>query len=374
MDVLAKATRKRLAGEDIAFLCVGQPAAPAPKAALDAARLMLEGGVVSYTDAGGRLDLQTALSQHMQSRYGVSVDPARIFITTGSSAGFNLAFLTLFNPGDRVAIAAPGYPAYRNIMKALSLEVVEIPTGAETRYALSPDLLRAEHAKAPLAGVLVASPANPTGTMMTPDALKALIAYCDDAGIRFISDEIYHGLAYTDETGIAEQTALAFSDKAIVINSFSKYYCMTGWRIGWMVLPRDMVRPVERLAQSLYISAPELSQVAAIGALVASDELERVKHGYAKNRALLLKRLPQMGFANIMPVDGAFYAYGDASPFTNDTMQFAHALLDQAGVAATPGLDFDPVNGHRMMRFSFAGAHDTMVQAMDRMEHFLRGR
>ncbi|MEM9733893.1 MAG: aminotransferase class I/II-fold pyridoxal phosphate-dependent enzyme [Pseudomonadota bacterium] len=373
MDVLAKATQKRRAGEDIAFLCVGQPAAPAPKAALDATRAMLQDGVVSYTDAGGRLDLQQALSAHMECRYGVSVGPHRIFITTGSSAGFNLAFLTLFNPGDRVAIAAPGYPAYRNIMKALSLDVVEIATGAETRHALSPELLLAEHQKAHLAGVLVASPANPTGTMMAPEALQAIVAFCDDAGIRFISDEIYHGLAYSEETGIAEQTALAFSDDVIVINSFSKYYCMTGWRIGWMVLPQAMVRPVERLAQSLYISAPELSQVAAVEALTAVEELEAVKRGYAQNRALLLERLPAMGFASIMPVDGAFYAYADASPFTNDTMQLAHALLDKAGVAATPGLDFDPMNGQRMMRFSFAGDFPTMTKAMDRMETFLRG-
>lgn len=374
MDVLARATQLKQEGADIAFLCVGQPAASAPQPALDAARAMLEHGMVSYTDAGGRLDLREALARHMKRQYDVTVDPGRIFITTGSSAGFNLAFLTLFNPGDRVAIAAPGYPAYRNILTALSLEVVEIATDASSRHAITPDLVLAEHTRKPLAGILVASPANPTGTMMTPEALGDLVHACRDANIRFISDEIYHGLSYTYETGIAEQTALAFDDEAIIINSFSKYFCMTGWRIGWMVLPTAMVRQVERLAQSMYISAPELSQVAAIGALDAGDELEIVKQGYVRNRSLLLERLPAMGFANVLPVDGAFYAYADVSSFTNDSMQFAHAMLDQAQVAASPGRDFDPENGHRTMRFSFAGDYATMEKAMDRLKAWLDQR
>ena len=371
MDVLAKANRMKNEGQDVAYLCVGQPSAPAPKAALDAARAMLEPGVVSYTDAGGRMDLRKRLARHIHDQYEVSVEAERIFITTGSSAGFNLAFLTLFNPGERVAIAAPGYPAYRNILKAVSLEIVEIETSDATRYSLTPEMVREAHAEAPLAGILVASPANPTGTMMTPDALRDLINVCDELGIRFISDEIYHGLTYPEKTGLREATALEFSDNAIIINSFSKYFCMTGWRIGWMVLPKDMVRSVERLAQSLYISAPELSQVAAVKALDARDELEPIRQGYAKNRAVLLERLPKLGFTKIAPIDGAFYAYADASQHTNDTMEFADQLLSKTRVAVTPGRDFDPVNGHRTLRFSFAGDHNTIADALDRLEKFL---
>ncbi|MEE9314100.1 MAG: aminotransferase class I/II-fold pyridoxal phosphate-dependent enzyme [Rhizobiaceae bacterium] len=371
MDIFAEASRLQERGRKIDFLSVGQPAAPAPKAALEGARKLLDHGVVSYTDAGGRMDLRSRLSTHIADRYGVDVEPQRIFITTGSSAGFNLSFLSLFNPGDRVAIAAPGYPAYRNILKALSLEIVEIETDEETRWAITPAQLLAAHNDKPLAGILVASPANPTGTMMTPDALQSLIQCCDEMDIRFISDEIYHGLTYAYETGIKESTATEFSDKSIVINSFSKYFCMTGWRIGWMVLPIDMVRPVERLAQSLYISAPELSQVAAMHALDCGEELEVIKSGYVKNRKLLLERLPQLGFEKIMPIDGAFYAYADATRHTNDTMEFAKRMLVEAGVAATPGLDFDQDRGHRYMRFSFAGDYATMVSALDRMESWL---
>ena len=371
MDVLATANNLQQQGHKIDYLCVGQPAAPAPLAARQAAADHLMNSAIGYTDAGGRSDLRERLSRHMKETYQVEVDAARIFITTGSSAGFNLAFLTLFDVGDRVAIAAPGYPAYRNILKALGLEVVEIETFEEDRWAVTPAQLQAAHAEAPLAGILIASPANPTGTMMTPDALKELISCCEDLGIRFISDEIYHGLTYEEETGVAASTALQFSDQVVVINSFSKYYCMTGWRIGWMILPADCIRTVECLAQSLYISAPELSQIAATHALDCKAELEEVRRSYRVNRQLLLERLPQLGFDKIMPIDGAFYAYADATRHTNDTMDFAHKMLAEAHVAVTPGLDFDQDRGHRYLRFSFAGDHATMESALQRMETWL---
>lgn len=372
MDVLAKATEMEANGEHVDFLCVGQPAAAAPKPALDAVTKFLETGVVSYTDASGHKSLRQRLAQKYKQQYGLDIDADRFFITTGSSAGFNLAFLALFNPGDRIVIASPGYPAYRNILKALSLEAVEIETNAENRWSISPTQLEAAHREKQVQGILIASPANPTGTMMTPDALKSLMGCCRRLGIKFISDEIYHGVTYPEDTGVAETCALQFDDTAIVINSFSKYYCMTGWRIGWMILPNEMVRPIERLAQSLYISAPELSQIAAVHALDADDEMEMVRLGYAQNRKLLLDRLPKIGFGEITPIDGAFYAYADASHFTNDTMAFAYRVLQEAKVAITPGRDFDVKNGHRHMRFSFAGSNSTIVSALDRLEAMLR--
>ena len=291
-----------------------------------------------------------------------------IAITTGSSAGFNLAFLSLFDSGDRVVITRPGYPAYRNILHALGLEAVEIAVSKETEFTLTPSLLEAAAARdGKIAGVLLASPANPTGTVTGRAALKSLIEYCEANGIAFISDEIYHGLSYSG----GETTALSLTDGAVIINSFSKYYCMTGWRIGWMVLPEHVIRPVERLAQSLYISAPELSQIAACAAFDAREELEAVKRGYEANRALLMQRLPEIGFDIASPMDGAFYAYADASRFTNDSMEFARTMLTQINVAATPGRDFDPVEGHRTIRFSYAGSYDEMEEAIHRMSKWL---
>ncbi len=300
--------------------------------------------------------------------HGLDVSPDRIAVTTGSSAGFNLAFLAAFDPGDRIALAAPGYPAYRNLLSALGLEVVEIPVGPDTRYALSPALLEKAHREKPLQGVLIASPANPSGTIMAPDALAALIAAAEDLGILFISDEIYHRLVYAGTAA----TALEFSDNAIVVNSFSKYYCMTGWRIGWMVLPETLVRPLERIAQNLYISAPDISQKAAIAAFDATAELDAVRDGYAANRALLLDRLPAIGFDGHLPVDGAFYVYAPVRRFSNDSVEFCRRMLAEAGVAATPGPDFDPAQGHGYLRFCFAGSHADMAEGMDRLAAWLK--
>ncbi len=369
MDVLAEATRRRDAGHPVISMAVGQPVHPAPKAALEAARRALEHGRLGYTDALGTRSLKQAIAGHYRSRHGLVVDPQCIAVTTGSSAGFNLAFLALFDPGDCVAIARPGYPAYRNIMAALGLRVVEIEANAETGFTLTPESLERAAAEAgrPLRGVLLASPANPTGTVTDKARLKALADYCRAQSIAFISDEIYHGLTFAGE----EATALEVTDDVVVINSFSKYYCMTGWRIGWMVLPEAQVRAFERIAQSLYISPPELSQIAAEAAFGAQEELDGYKRAYAVNRDLLLKRLPEIGLSIASPMDGAFYAYVDVSRFTNDSMAFARRMLAEIDVAATPGHDFDPVEGRRTMRFSYAGSAAEMAEAMDRIARWL---
>lgn len=372
MDVLAEAIRLKSAGHPVISMAVGQPAHPAPKPALDAARRALEAGRLGYTDALGTTSLRQAIARHYTTLHGIDLDWRRVAVTTGSSAAFNLAFLQLFNSGDHVAISRPGYPAYRNILTALGLNVVEIHVGEDTGHALTPEALEAYQRDngIRIAGVLVASPANPTGAVTSAAQLKALDAWCTANGAAFISDEIYHGLSYGGE----ETTAAAFSKDAIVINSFSKYFCMTGWRIGWMVLPEDLVRPIECLAQSLYISPPDLSQIAAEAALQGVAEMEEVKAGYAMNRDLLARRLPAIGLPLASPMDGAFYAWCDVSRHTNDSFAFAREVLNAIHVAATPGLDFDPVDGHRYMRFSYAGSHADMVTALDRLEFFLAGR
>lgn len=366
MDVLAEANRLKALGTPVISMAVGQPSDPAPQRVRDAAAAALKLGRIGYTDSLGLAELRQAISRHYVEHYRLDVPASRIAVTTGSSAAFNLAFLAMFDAGDRVAIAAPGYPAYRNIMGALGLDVVEIELdGAPYLDAAH---LRQAHADKPLKGVLFASPANPTGAVVPASELKALVDTARELGIAVISDEIYHRLAY----GAPDLTALAFDEDVTVINSFSKYYCMTGWRIGWMVLPERLVRPVERIAQSLYISAPELSQVAAIEAFNATAELEVVKARYAWNRELLAERLPQLGFSFAAPMDGAFYAFCDVTKLTNDSMEFAKRMLAEAHVAATPGRDFDTRAGHRTMRFSYAGSHDEMIEAMNRLERWLR--
>ncbi|MHA6684254.1 pyridoxal phosphate-dependent aminotransferase [Mesorhizobium sp. A556] len=366
MDILAEANRLKAAGAPVISMAVGQPSDPAPARVREAARLALANGRIGYTDALGLATLRKAIAGHYADHYGIAVEPGRIAVTTGSSAAFNLAFLAMFDAGDRVAIAAPGYPAYRNIMAALGIEIVEIELEGEAY--LHAEHLKAAHREKPLKGVLFASPANPTGAVIPAAELAALVETANDLGIAVISDEIYHRLAFD----APDTTALAYGADVTVINSFSKYYCMTGWRIGWMVLPEKLVRPVERIAQSLYISAPELSQVAAIEAFNATVELDAIKARYAWNRELLAKRLPELGFPLAAPMDGAFYAFCDVTRLTNDSMAFAKRMLAEAHVAATPGRDFDPRHGHRTMRFSYAGSHDDMVEALDRIERWLR--
>ncbi len=368
MDVMRAAADREQAGERVIHMEVGQPGARAPETVLEAAKIAVADGHFRYTEALGLRALRARIACHYGEEYGLDVPAERIVVTTGSSAAFNLAFLGAFDAGDRVAIAAPGYPAYKNLIAALGLVPVEIETDAATRHVLTPAMLERAHGEAPLAGVLVASPANPSGTMMTPEALGALIAAASDLGIQFISDEIYHRLVYAGTAA----TALSFSSDAIVINSFSKYYCMTGWRVGWMVLPEPLIRPVERIAQNLYISAPDISQRAAIAAFEATPELNRIRDGYAANRRLLLERLPAIGFDEHLPVDGAFYFYASVRRFSNDSTDFTRRMLAEAGVAATPGTDFDKVRGHAFMRFSFAGTEADMAEGMDRLAAWLK--
>lgn len=368
MDVLAAAAAKERRGDSVVHMEVGQPSAPAPRAAREAARGALDAGRIGYTAALGIEPLRERIARHYRDAYGVEVAPERVVVTTGSSAGFLLGFLALFEPGARVAISAPGYPAYRNIFAALDIEPVDLPLAAADGWIMTAQAVERAHAAAPLAGVLAMSPANPSGTMIGAGALADLAAACRRLGIWLVSDEIYHGLTYTAPAA----TALASDPDAVVINSFSKYYCMTGWRIGWMVVPERLVRPVERLAQNLYISAPYLSQVAALAAFDATEELEAVKAGYAANRAMLLEELPRIGIGDMHPADGAFYLYADVARFTNDSVAFSKRMLEEAGVAATPGLDFDPYQGAHHIRFSFAGSHDDCREAVTRLKAWLR--
>jgi aspartate/methionine/tyrosine aminotransferase len=369
MDVMAAAARIEASGGHVVHMEVGQPAASAPASAIAAARAAL-GGRLDYTEALGIPSLRARIARHYEERYALAIDPARIVVTTGSSAAFVMAFLALFDPGDRVAVAVPGYPPYRHILTALGCQPVLIETTAASRFAITPDLLIAAHRQAPLKGVLVASPANPTGTMMTAEAIGNLLAAAHDEGIRFISDEIYHGLDYA----FAAETAARLSDDAVVINSFSKYFCMTGWRVGWMVLPEALVRPVDRLQGNLAISVPALSQIAAQAAFDGRDEVEAVKHVYEENRLVLLEGLPKAGLDRMLPVDGAFYLYADVSRFCSDSVAFAKQMLEKAHVAATPGIDFDPLNGNRFVRFCYAGSTADMHEAVGRIAKWLAAR
>ena len=366
MDVMAAAARIEAAGGHVIHMEVGQPAAPAPKVALQAAQQAL-GSDLGYTEALGIPSLRRRIAQHYRDSYRCDVSPDRIVVTTGSSGGFVLAFLAMFEPGDRVAVAVPGYPPYRHILTALGCEPVLIETCAEDRHAISAAALLEAHRKQPLDGVLIASPANPTGTMTSRAALAELIAAANDAGIRFISDEIYHGLDYA----FPAVSAAELSSDAVVINSFSKYFCMTGWRIGWMVVPDALVRPIERLQQNLSISVPTLSQIAAEAAFDGRAEMEEVKHTYQANRDILIDRLPKAGLAHFLPADGAFYLYVDVSRFTQDSFDFAKRLLDEAHVAATPGADFDPIHGHEYIRFSYAGSSADMEEGAARIARWL---
>jgi aspartate/methionine/tyrosine aminotransferase len=367
MDVMAAAARIEEAGGRVIHMEVGQPAAPAPATAIEAARAALDGRL-GYTEALGMPGLRARIARHYREAYGAEVDPGRVVVTTGSSAGFMLAFLALFEPGDRVAVAEPGYPPYRHILTALGCEPVPIRISAATRWALTVEALLAEHRKKPLKGVLVASPANPTGTMIPGAELAHLIAAAEDAGIRFLSDEIYHGLDYA----FAAESAAKFSSNAVVINSFSKYFCMTGWRVGWMVMPEPLVRPVERLQQNFSISVPTLSQIAAEAAFAGRAEMEAVKQSYVENRRLLTEGLPRAGLDTFLPADGAFYLYADVSRFSNDSLEFAKRMLNETHVAVTPGVDFDAAEGRHFIRFCYAGSTAEMQEAVARIGGWLK--
>ncbi|HRJ69608.1 MAG TPA: aminotransferase class I/II-fold pyridoxal phosphate-dependent enzyme [Beijerinckiaceae bacterium] len=367
MDVMAEAGARQRLGEDVVSLAVGEPGGPPPRAVREAVSAALAAGRVPYTDSLGLPALRERIAKHYAEAYNVAVPASRVAVTTGSSGGFILSFLAMFDVGDRIAIPRPGYPAYRNILQALGLVPVEIPTAAATRYALTGEMIAKAHEKTPLKGALVMSPANPTGVTMAPAALQDVAETCRRLGLWLISDEIYHGLVHAGDTA----TALAFSDDAVVVNSFSKYYCMTGWRVGWLILPERLVRPVERLAQSLAISVPYLSQIAGQAALGARAELEAIKASYARNRGLLAEALPKLGLP-VLPMDGAFYAYVDVSRYSNDSMDFSRRALREAGVALTPGVDFDREEGHRAVRISYAGSEADIATAVARLETWLR--
>ncbi len=365
MDVMEAARAAEAAGRHIIHMEVGQPSTPAPGGARRALAAAMEADALGYTVALGLPALRARIARLYRDWYGVDLDPARVIVTSGSSAAFLLAFTALFDAGERVALGEPGYPSYRQILKALSLVPAGIPTRAEDRYQPRPEEIPAE-----VAGLIVASPANPSGTMLSRAALGGLIAAAQARGIAFVSDEIYHGLHYEGRA----VSALEISDDVYVINSFSKYFSMTGWRVGWMVVPPDHVRLVERLAQNMFICPPHASQVAALAALDCGAELEGHRAVYAENRRLMLEGLPRAGFTRIAPPDGAFYIYADVSDLTGDSRALAAEILDKAGVAVTPGLDFDPVRGARTLRFSYARSTADIREGLARLHDFMRRR
>ncbi len=367
MDVVAAAARLEAQGRRIIHMEVGQPAAGAPATAVAAARAALA-TPLGYTETLGLASLRRRIARAYAEWHGLEIDPARVVVTTGSSAGFILAFLAAFEAGDRIAVPLPGYPPYRHILTALGCEPVAIEIGAATRWSMTGESLIARHRLTPLKGVVIGSPANPSGTMIATPALTELIRCAEDAGIVVISDEIYHGLDYA----FAAETAARVSADAIIVNSFSKYFCMTGWRIGWMVVPPPLVRAVERLQQNLAISVPTLSQIAAEAAFDGRAELEDVRRGYEESRRILLEGLPGVGLDSFLPADGAFYLYADVSRFSADSTAFASRMLEEAGVAATPGVDFDPGRGGNFLRLCYAGARDDMREAVERIGNWLK--
>jgi aspartate/methionine/tyrosine aminotransferase len=366
MDVWAAAGERQRTHGDLVNLSAGQPSTPAPRPVRTAAAAALERNVLGYTVALGLPELRAGLAGHYGHTYGLPVTADDVVLTTGSSGGFLLAFLAAFDAGDRVAMARPGYPCYRNILRALGCEVVELPCGPETRH--QPTVAMLEALDEPIAGLVVASPANPTGTVLEPAELAALVTHCEHAGIQLISDEIYHGISYPG----APATACAWttSREAIVVNSFSKYFSMTGWRLGWLLVPPRLHRAVDRLTGNFTICPPALAQHAAVAAFTPEGYAEADGHvaHYATNRALLLDGLPRLGIDRLAPADGAFYVYADVARLTDDSMALTYRMLAETGVAVAPGVDFDPVDGHRWIRFSFAGSTDDVAEALHRLE------
>ncbi|MGR3812956.1 MAG: pyridoxal phosphate-dependent aminotransferase [Cognatishimia activa] len=366
MDVMEAARKAEAAGQHIIHMEVGQPGTAAPQAAQRVLAETMRKDAMGYTVALGLPALRARIAQLYGEWYNVDLSPERIVVTSGSSAAFLLAFTALFDAGDTVAIGAPGYPSYRQILKALSLNPLDLRSAPENRLQPVPD----DFVDLDIAGLMVASPANPTGTMLDMPAMQALIDATHAKGASFISDEIYHGIEYEAKA----VTALELTDDCYVINSFSKYFSMTGWRIGWMVVPEDHVRTVERLAQNMFICAPHVSQVAALAAMDATDELEANMAVYRENRRLMLEGLPKAGFTKFAPPDGAFYVYVDVSDFTDDSRAFAAEILAKAKVAVTPGLDFDPERGHSTLRFSYARSSADIAEGLARLETFMRER
>ena len=377
MDLLAAAAQRRRTHDDLVDLLAGQPMTGAPAPVREEAKRLLDSGdPLGYTPATGILELREAIARHHGRAHGIDVDPDAVVVTTGSSGGFLLAFLAAFEVGDRVAMARPGYPCYRNVLTALGCEVVELATGPETRFQPTVeqlDALRSEGQE--ITGLVVASPANPTGTMLLPTELAALAAYCEEHGIRLISDEIYHGIEYAPLAGgdRLARSAWETSRRAVVFASFSKYFSMTGWRIGWMLVPDDLRRAVDVLTGNFTICPPVLAQRACLAAFddASYAELDGHVERYAANRHLLLEGLPRLGVTELAPADGAFYVYADVGHLTDDTMAFCHETLARTGVAMAPGVDFDTVDGSRFVRLSFAGPGEQIEEALARLSTVL---
>jgi aspartate/methionine/tyrosine aminotransferase len=354
-------------GASVVHLEVGQPSSPAPAAVRAAAAHALESGQIGYTSSPGLPSLRAAIARHYAAWYGVEVDPLRVIVTAGASAAFTLAFLSCFDPGDRVGVVEPGYPCYRNTLLALGVEPVALPVGPATRWALTSELVAAA---GPLAGLVVASPSNPTGTVLPCERLRKLAAWCDAEGVRLVSDEIYHGITY----GQRAETALSCSRDSVVVNSFSKYFSMTGWRLGWIIAPPDVTAAAERFQQNLYICAPTLSQLAAAAAFGATDELDAHVARYAENRRLLLAGLQRCGLDDVAAADGAFYVYADVSALTDDSMALCRQWIEEIGVATTPGIDFDLARGARYVRFSYSGRAEDIDEACQRLAAWVSAR
>lgn len=367
MDVMRAAAERVAAGKDVLHMEVGQPGEGVPAGVRERLKEVLDRDPLGYTVALGLPELRARIAAHYRRTDGVEIEPARVIVTTGSSGAFVLAFVGCFEAGARVGIAQPGYPAYPSILRALGIEPVRLPVGPDSRYQPTVEVL--ERAGEKLDGLILASPSNPTGTVMPPEDLERLCAYCAANGIRLISDEIYHGITFGGQKAV---TAARYWDEAVIVNSFSKYFCMTGWRLGWMVVPESMIRAVECLAQNLFISAPTLSQHAGVFIFDHLDELDSRVAMYARNRALLLAELPKAGFTTFAPADGAFYLYADVAHLTNDSLDFCRRMLTETGVAATPGVDFDPDQGHRFVRFSFCQSEESMAAAAQALKDWLR--
>jgi len=365
IEISQMAHRLKERGRSIIHMEFGQPSTGAPKAAIAAAHTVLDTEAMGYWQSQA---LKERLARHYAETYGVTVKPSQFILTCGASPAFVLALLSSFSPGDRVALARPGYVAYRNTLKALNLVPVEIPCGADVRFQLTAKAIEALDPKP--AGVIVASPANPTGTLIEAGELKAIADVCQARGIRIVSDEIYHGLSYVGPA----RSILEFSPDALVVNSFSKYFSMVGWRLGWLLAPEDRVNRAVALMGNLFLTAPSLSQHAGLIALDARDELDGHVKTYAKNRQLLLEALPKMGLTRIAPPDGAFYIYADIEHLTNDSLTFCKQLLNDTGVATAPGIDFDPVDGRHFIRFSFAVSTPEVEEAIRRLEPWFAAR
>jgi aspartate/methionine/tyrosine aminotransferase len=371
MDVWVAATERQRTHGDLVNLSAGQPSTPAPAPVRAAAAEALSSDVLGYTVAVGIQELRTAIAAFYQQRYGVPVDRDDVVATTGSSGGFLLSFLAAFDVGDRVALARPGYPCYRNILRALGCDVVELDCGPDSRFQPTVEMLEDAHRRQPLRGLILASPANPTGTVLEPTELARIAAWCESTGVQLVSDEIYHGISYpgTPQTACAWQT----SREAIVVNSFSKYFSMTGWRLGWLLVPPRLRRAVDRLTGNFTVCPPALAQHAALAAFDQASLAEVESHvtRYAVNRSLLLDGLARIGIDKLAPADGAFYVYADVGHLTNDSMTYCRTLLAETGIAVAPGRDFDTEQGHRFIRLSFAGATEDVVEALRRLELFI---